>query len=168
MAESSTALPGDILSIRNRKKADAEEKVRMARRDRRDRAEGGLGQGSGGVPLTKSSPVPPKPKLKPAMPATNSDTKVVAASDKSRTAPKMTAFQRQKARQFEKEGVAGRSMTRAQAQRKATEKGSGVSGLSKLFGISKTPKASQKKSESKRSGQLKSAFAQISYQGRKK
>jgi len=45
-----------------------------------------------------------------------------AASDKSRTTPKMTSFQRMKARQFEKEGVAGRSMTRAAAQKKAMEK----------------------------------------------
>lgn len=35
---------------------------------------------------------------------------------------KMTSFQRMKARQFEKEGVAGRSMTRAAAQKKAVEK----------------------------------------------
>lgn len=57
----------------------------------------------------------PKPKVKP----------VAAASDKSSQSTKMTNFQRMKARQFEKEGVAGRSMTRAQAQRKATEKPSG-------------------------------------------
>ena len=37
-------------------------------------------------------------------------------------AGKMTSFQRMKARQFEKEGVAGRSMTRAAAQKKAVEK----------------------------------------------
>lgn len=86
-----------------------------------------------------------------------------AASDKSRLAPKMTNFQRMKARQFEKEGVAGRSMTAAQAKRKATEKGSSVADLRKLFGI-----GGQKKPEAKRSGPLKSAFAKISYQGRKK
>lgn len=78
---------------------------------------------------TKSYDVkPPKPKVKPVTGASGSsagDKKAAAATDKSRTAGKMTAFQRQKARQFEKEGFAGRSMTRAQAQRKATEKPSG-------------------------------------------
>lgn len=69
-----------------------------------------------------------------------------AASDKSRLAPKMTNFQRQKARQFEKEGVAGRSMTAAQAKRKASEKGSSVAGLRSLFGLSKTKSAPDKKS----------------------
>lgn len=69
-----------------------------------------------------------------------------AATDKSRLAPKMTAFQRQKARQFEKEGVAGRSMTAAQAKRKASEKGSSVAGLRSLFGLSKTKSAPDKKS----------------------
>lgn len=64
-----------------------------------------------------------------------------AASDKSRLAPKMTNFQRMKARQFEKEGVAGRSMTAAQAKRKATEKGSSIADLRKLFGLSKVQKA---------------------------
>ena len=64
-----------------------------------------------------------------------------AASDKSRLAPKMTNFQRMKARQFEKEGVAGRSMTAAQAKRKATEKGSSIADLRKLFGLSRVQKA---------------------------
>jgi hypothetical protein len=68
------------------------------------------------------------------------------ASDKSRLAPKMTAFQRQQARQFEKEGVAGRSMTAAQAKRKASEKGSSVAGLRSLFGLSKVKSAPDKKS----------------------
>ena len=63
------------------------------------------------------------------------------ASDKSRLAPKMTNFQRMKARQFEKEGVAGRSMTAAQAKRKATEKGSSIADLRKLFGLSRVQKA---------------------------
>lgn len=64
-----------------------------------------------------------------------------AASDKSRLAPKMTNFQRMKARQFEKEGYAGKSMTAAQAKRKASEKGSSISDLRKLFGLSKVQKA---------------------------
>lgn len=99
-----------------------------------------------GSPVPKSKPTPEK-----------------AATDKSRLAPKMTNFQRMKARQFEKEGVAGRSMTAAQAKRKATEKGSSIADLRKMFGI-----GGQKKPEAKRSGPLKSAFAKISYQGRKK
>jgi hypothetical protein len=78
----------------------------------------------------------PKPKQKPAR----------AASDKSSQAGKMNSFQRMKARQFEKEGVAGRSMTAAQAKRKASEKGSSVAGLRSLFGLSKVKSAPDKKS----------------------
>lgn len=78
------------------------------------------------------TPKVPKPKMKP----------VVAASDKSSQAGKMTNFQRMKARQFEKEGVAGRSMTREAAKKKAMEKVGTpkMSGLmSKLsFGTKKT------------------------------
>ena len=60
----------------------------------------------------------------------------VAASDKSRVAGKMTAFQRMKARQYEKEGVGGRSMTRAAAQKKAVSEKSGslkMPSLGRLF-----------------------------------
>ena len=194
-AKAEEAQSGDILSIRNRKKAEEKagiaggataatsavflgtqpeadkkktfgsgrrgpnrglsqrgtsgNKVSMPvelRRDRKDRAEGGPGQGSGGVPLKKSAPVPPKPKMKPVMSSSGADVKATAATDKSRLAPKMTAFQRQKARQFEKEGVAGRSMTAAQAKRKASEKGSSVAGLRSLFGLSKVKSAPDKKS----------------------
>lgn len=93
---------------------------------------------------------------------------VKAATDKSRAAPKMTNFQRMKAAQFEKEGVAGRSVTRSQAKKLATKPSSNTPSLMILFGISKTPKATPKKTSSTRTGPLKSAFAQISYQGRKK
>lgn len=40
-------------------------------------------------------------------------------------AAKLTAFQRMKAQQYEKEGVGGRSMTRAAAQKKAMSEKSG-------------------------------------------
>lgn len=63
-------------------------------------------------PVSAASGAPPKPKMKPA-------------SDKSSQSGKMTNFQRMKARQFEKEGVAGRSMTRSAAQKKAMEKSGG-------------------------------------------
>lgn len=59
-----------------------------------------------------------------------------AASDKSRVAGKMTAFQRMKARQYEKEGVGGRPMTRAVAQKKAMSEKSGslkMPSLGRLF-----------------------------------
>jgi hypothetical protein len=62
--------------------------------------------------------------------------KTGAASDKSRVAGKMTAFQRMKARQYEKEGVGGRSMTRAAAQKKAASEKSGslkMPSLGRLF-----------------------------------
>ena len=69
-----------------------------------------------------------------------------AATDKSRLAPKMTNYQRMQATQLEKEGYAGRSLTRAQAQKMAGAKSaSNTSSLMSLFGISKkkteTPKA---------------------------
>lgn len=90
-----------------------------------------------------------------------------AATDKSRVAPKMTNYQRMQAKQLEKEGYAGRSLTRAQAQKMAGAKsGANTTSLMVLFGISK-PKT-EKKAPTKRTGPLKSAFAQISYQGRKK
>lgn len=120
-------------------KADAEEKARMSRYDRKDRAEGGAGQGTGGVPLKSGSPVPPRPKLKPSGGGTKT------ATDKSRLAPKMTNFQRQRAKQLESEGYAGRSMTRAQAQKKATEKSSGGFNLKGLFGTSKKAEAPKSK-----------------------
>jgi len=66
-------------------------------------------------PVSAASGAPPKPKMKPAR----------VASDKSSQSGKMTNFQRMKARQFEKEGVAGRSMTRSAAQKKAMEKSGG-------------------------------------------
>lgn len=92
-------------------------------------------ESKGGAPKGSTDATPPKPKLKPERNA------VGVASDKSRLAPKMTNFQRMKARQFEKEGVAGRSMTAAQAKRKATEKGSSIADLRKLFGLSRVQKA---------------------------
>ena len=92
-------------------------------------------QASESPSLKVKDAAPPKPKLKPERKA------VGVASDKSRLAPKMTNFQRMKARQFEKEGVAGRSMTAAQAKRKATEKGSSIADLRKLFGLSRVQKA---------------------------
>lgn len=51
-------------------------------------------------------------------------------------AEKLTAFQRMKARQYEKEGVGGRSMTRAAAQKKAMSEKSGslkMPSLGRLF-----------------------------------
>jgi hypothetical protein len=66
-------------------------------------------------PASAASGGAPKPKQKPAR----------VASDKSSQSGKMTSFQRMKARQFEKEGVAGRSMTRSAAQKKAMEKSGG-------------------------------------------
>lgn len=49
----------------------------------------------------------------------------VQARDKSRVAGKMTAFQRMNAQRYEKEGVGGRSMTRAAAQKRAMSEKSG-------------------------------------------
>lgn len=115
------------------------------------------------------TPTGKSPKAK--SPAPKSEAKPrKAASDKSRVAGKLTSFQRMKARQFEKEGVAGRSMTRAAAQREATRKAGASSLLEALRNRStKSNKAAKKDREiPKRSGGLKSAFAQISYQGRKK
>jgi len=153
---------GDILAIRQRQKQKDAKFARLSRKDRYDFAEGGPGEGTGGVPIKKNnasgsrpsgpkhrnpfkakpsseapaaSGAPPKPKLRP-----------VAATDKSSQAGKMTSFQRMKARQFEKEGAAGRSMTAAQAKRKASEKGSSVAGLRSLFGLSKVKSAPDKKS----------------------
>jgi hypothetical protein len=71
---------------------------------------------------------PPKPRLKPDRSGAATVRKAEgpkAASDKSSQSGKMTSFQRMKARQFEKEGVAGRSMTRSAAQKKAMEKSGG-------------------------------------------
>jgi hypothetical protein len=51
-------------------------------------------------------------------------------------AEKLTAFQRMKARQYEKEGVGGRPMTRAAAQKKAMSEKSGslkMPSLGRLF-----------------------------------
>lgn len=91
------------------------------------------------------------------------------ASDKSRLAPKMTNYQRMQARQLEKEGYAGRSLTRAQAQKMAGAKsGANTTSLMVLFGISKPKTEKKVAAPTKRTGPLKSAFAQISYQGRKK
>ena len=89
---------------------------------------------------TASYDVKEAPKAKSETPKEKSAT-VKTASDKSRLSSKMTNFQRMKARQFEKEGVAGRSMTAAQAKRKATEKGSSIADLRKLFGLSRVQKA---------------------------
>lgn len=93
---------------------------------------------------------------------------VKTASDKSRLAPKLTNYQRMQAKQLEKEGYAGRSLTRSQAKKMAGAKSaSNTSSLMSLFGISKK-KTETPKATTKRTGPLKSAFAQISYQGRKK
>lgn len=83
-------------------------------------------------PSRDARPEAPETKTAGGSPAPAAPPK--AASDKSRVAPKMTSFQRMKARQFEKEGVAGRSMTRAAAQSKAMETVGGPS-LSSLFGL---------------------------------
>ena len=121
--------------------------------------------------IPKPSPKPEKSDVKSAEGKTSQSSgakTVKSASDKSRLAPKTTNFERMKARQFEKEGYAGRSLTRAQAQKLAGAKsGSNTSSLMSLFGISKK-KTETPKATSKRTGPLKSAFAQISYQGRKK
>lgn len=78
----------------------------------------------------------PKPKKKPAR----------VASDKSSQSGKMTSFQRMKSRQFEKEGVAGRSMSRSAAQKRAVEKSGGRK--PSLFGTKKAEKpAGKSKSE---------------------
>lgn len=107
------------------------------------------------------------PKAKSETPKVKSAT-IKTATDKSRIAPKMTNYQRMQAKQLEKEGYAGRSLTRAQAQKMAGAKSaSNTSSLMSLFGISKK-KTETPKATSKRTGPLKSAFAQISYQGRKK
>lgn len=171
MAELETPL-GDVLSLRLAKKQKDAEKAAMSRKDRYDFADGGPGQGAGGVPMDRSktfgsrtsgpaqkrpsgkgNPVvapaasegPPKPKMKPA-------------SDKSSQAGKMTSFQRMKARQYEKEGVAGRSMTRSAAQKKAIEKSGGpkisFSAIKDRLSSAVKPKASDKKPKP-----LTSAFA---------
>lgn len=60
----------------------------------------------------------------------------VQARDKSRVAGKMTAFQRMNAQRYEREGVGGRSMTRAAAQKKAMSEKSGslkMPSLGRLF-----------------------------------
>lgn len=97
-----------------------------------------------------ASGAPPKPKVKPAR----------VASDKSSQSGKMTSFQRMKARQFEKEGVAGRSMTRSAAQKKAMEK----VGAPKMSGLlsklsSGTKKAAAPKKVDKPAGKSKSELA---------
>ncbi len=172
MAESEAPL-GDILSLRLLKKQKDAEKAAMSRKDRYDFADGGPGQGTGGVPMDRSktfgsrtsgpgqkrpsgkgNPVvapaasegPPKPKMRPA-------------SDKSSQAGKMTNFQRMKARQFEKEGVAGRSMTSAAAKRKAVEKTGGmdISGLKAKIPFFGTKKAD--KPDAKPAGKSKSELA---------
>jgi len=78
-----------------------------------------------------------KSSVQGSPPAQKSGTqKTGAASDKSRVAGKMTAFQRMKARQYEKEGVGGRPMTRAAAQKKAASEKSGslkMPSLGRLF-----------------------------------
>jgi hypothetical protein len=89
-------------------------------------------------------------KTKKAAPAATAAPK--AASDKSRAAPKMTSFQRMKARQFEKEGVAGRSMTRSAAQKKAMERSGGFASL-----FSRKP-ASKPMSAGKTKAQLAAEF----------
>jgi hypothetical protein len=95
-----------------------------------------------------ASGAPPKPKMKPAR----------VASDKSSQSGKMTNFQRKKARQFEKEGVAGRSMSRSAAQKKAMEKSGGpkisFSAIKDRLTSAVKPKASGKKPKP-----LTSAFA---------
>jgi hypothetical protein len=96
-----------------------------------------------------ASGAPPKPKLRP-----------VAATDKSSQSGKMTSFQRMKARQFEKEGVAGRSMSRSAAQKKAVE----TSGTPKMSGLlsklsSGTKKAAAPKKMDKPAGKSKSELA---------
>lgn len=134
----STATP------KQRKKLDEmyrSQKARVSESSKFDslrKARAALKKGSGSG--ESSDAAPPKPRPKPELKAAG------AATDKSRLAPKTTNFQRQKARQFEKEGVAGRSMTAAQAKRKASEKGSSVAGLRSLFGLSKTKSAPDKKS----------------------
>lgn len=94
------------------------------------------------------SPYIPKPTPKPqdAVAKSAEEKTVKTASDKSRLAPKLTNYQRMQAKQFEKEGYAGRSLTRAQSQKLAGVKtASNTSSLMNLFGISKkkteTPKA---------------------------
>lgn len=81
--------------------------------------------------------ITPIPKPKPARPnKAVEDIAVVAVSAPLRTSGKMTAFQRMKAQQYEKEGVGGRSMTRAAAQKKAMSEKSGslkMPSLGRLF-----------------------------------
>jgi hypothetical protein len=61
-------------------------------------------------------PNPPVPKAKPNKPAAPK-----AAGDKSRVAKKMTNFERMKQRQYEKEGVGGRSVTAEGARKRVME-----------------------------------------------
>lgn len=89
------------------------------------------GERTSGYPAAKrAESKPPVPKAKPAGGSSSGATKPVkAAGDKSSQAnkgkptsatgtpaKKMTAFERQKARMYEKEGYGGRSMTAAQAK----------------------------------------------------
>jgi len=109
------------------------------------------------VVAVSEKPKAPMPKAKPA------DQKPAApkaASDKSRVAGKMTNFERMKARQYEKEGYGGRSLTAEGAKAQvARERGYKLPSL-------KLPTFGSKKSESKPSkpskpfdGQFKSERA---------
>jgi len=95
---------------------------------------------------TKSYDVAPKKAV--GAPKTEAST-AKTATDKSRVGGGMTNFQRMKARQFEKEGVAGRSMTSAAAQKRATEKTggmdmSGIKAKISIFGTKKAEKPAEK------------------------
>jgi hypothetical protein len=110
-----------------------------------------------------ASGAPPKPRLKPDRSGAATVRKAEgpkAASGKSAQPSKMTSFQRMKARQFEKEGVAGRSMSRSAAQKKAMEK----SGTPKMSGLlsklsSGVKKAAAPKKKDKPAGKSKSELA---------
>ena len=92
----------------------------------------------------------PIPKAKPDKPVEQKPAAPKAASDKSRVAGKMTNFERMKARQYEKEGYGGRSLTAEGAKAQvARERGYKISGL-------KLPTFGSKKSESKPSKPSKS------------
>jgi len=109
--------------------------------------------GYGNDTTSKTYGYTPKKKEAATVGSVSVPTPVKNTPDKSSQAGKMTNFQRMKARQFEKEGVAGRSMTSAAAKRKAVEKTGGMDTSSlkakiPFFGTKKADKpAGRSKSE---------------------
>lgn len=104
----------------------------------------------------------PIPKAKPDKPVDQKPAAPKAASDKSRVSGKMTNFERMKARQYEKEGYGGRSLTAEGAKAQvARERGYKLPSL-------KLPTFGSKKSESKPSKPSKSFDGQFKSERAKK